>query len=346
MTALAYKSSDKQGLSLDMLTGLQKASVFLLALPTNYVESIFDKLEETEITLLVQSMSSLGKVSAEIVQKVFDEFVEHVSSTGNLVGSFYAAQRLLTEVLGEEKARSIMADVRGPSGRTIWDKLCNINVEVLVKFLRNEHPQAIALILSQLPAAHTATILSLLPQPLAAEVILRSLKIESVQAHVMKDMESTLKREFMTTMTLSNTRDPHQALAEVFNSFERATESAFMEVLETHNAEAAARIKSLMFTFDDLARLDGFSLQKVIRSVDNNRLLVALRGADERMKDLFFTNMSERAAKLMREDIQSMPPVRLKEVEEAQIEIVRQAKSLMDAGEVSLRESDQKELYV
>jgi flagellar motor switch protein FliG len=279
-------------------------------------------------------MAGLGTVSSNIVERLFVEFAEQVSSTGSLVGSMDSTERLLTKVLGGDRVSAIMEEIRGPAGRTMWDKLANVNEQVLANYLKNEYPQTVAVILGKIGQAHAGKVLSILPENFAMEVVMRMLRMEAVNKEIEKDVERVLRTEFMSNLARTNRRDAHEMMAEIFNHLDRATESRFLSALEERNKDSAEKIRSLMFTFEDLARIDPAGVQTLLRAVDKDKLTIALKGASEELKDLFFSNMSERAAKLLREDMQSLGPMRLKDVEEAQTAMVTAAKDLADRGEL------------
>jgi len=171
------------------------------------------------------------------------------------------------------------------------------------------------------------------------EVIMRMLRMESVQKEVLDDVERTLRNEFMSNLARTNRRDAHEMMADIFNFLDRNMESRFLTALEERNRDSAERIKALMFTFEDLAKLDPGGVQTLLRSVEKDKLAIALKGASEELRDLFFSNMSERAAKIMREDMQAMGPVRLRDVDEAQMYIVQLAKDLAANGEIIIADS-------
>ena len=227
-----------------------------------------------------------------------------------------------------------MEEIRGPAGRTMWDKLGNVNEAVLANYLKNEYPQTVAVVLSKVKPDHAARVLGMLPENFAMEVIMRMLRMESVQKDVLDHVEKTLRTEFMTNLARTARRDAHEMMAEIFNNLDRNTESRFISALEERNRESADRIKGLMFTFDDLIRVDATGIQRLLRQVEKDVLATALKGASDEVKQLFFSNMAERASKMLREDIESMGAVRLKDVDEAQAKIVVAAKALADAGEI------------
>jgi flagellar motor switch protein FliG len=227
-----------------------------------------------------------------------------------------------------------MEEIRGPAGRTMWDKLGNVNETVLANYLKNEYPQTVAVVLSKIKPDHAGRVLTQLPESFALEVILRMLRMEAVQKEVLDDVERTLRNEFFSSLARTNRRDSHELIAEIFNSLDRSSETRFLTALEERNRDSAERIKALMFTFEDLGKLDGMGIQGIMRSAEKEKIPMALKGASEALRDLFFANMSERAGKLLREEIASMGPVRLKDVEEAQTYLVALAKDLAARGEI------------
>lgn len=281
-------------------------------------------------------MVSLGRIPASMVERVFVEFTAQVTTTGSVVGSYESTERLLSRTLPKERVSTIMEEIRGPAGRTMWDKLGNVNEQVLAAFLKNEYPQTVAVVLSKVKPEHAARVLTALPEDFAIEAVNRMLKMEAVQKDVLDKVEQTLRLEFMSNLARTTRRDPHEVMAEIFNSLDRQTESRFISILEDRSRDAAERIKALMFTFEDLGRLDPGGVQMLLRTVEKDRLGLALKGASESLRDLFFSNMSERAANILREDMEAMGPVRLRDVDEAQSQVVAVAKELANTGKIVL----------
>lgn len=326
------------------LSGPEKAAILMLALGEDHAARLFEIMDEEEIRELSQAMSALGTVDAGVIERLFVEFTDQVSATGSVVGSMESTERLLTKVLGEDRVSIIMDEIRGPAGRTMWDKLGNVNETVLANYLKNEYPQTVAVVLSKIRPEHAAAVLQHLPEGMSLEVINRMLRMESVQREILDDIERTLRVEFMSNVARTARRDPHELVAEIFNSFDRPTEQKMLAELEERNKESAERIKSLMFTFDDLAQLDPASCQTLLRKVDKTKLVIALKGASEELRDFFFSNMSERGGKLLREELSEMGPVKLRDVDEAQTTIVNSAKELAANGEIMLSDDKDDEL--
>jgi flagellar motor switch protein FliG len=227
-----------------------------------------------------------------------------------------------------------MDEMRGPAGRTMWEKLANVNEETLAAYLVNEYPQTVAVIISRIKASHAAKVLAVLPQDLALEVMERVLVMDNVPREVLAAVEDSLKSEFMRNLAQKNTRDSHELMAEIFNNFDRSNEQRFMGLLEAKHPEDAEQIRSLMFTFEDIMKTDDKGIQLILRDVDKDALGLALKGAKPEMREKFLKNMSERAAKILREDMEAMGPVKVKDVDEAQLKIVAVAKGLADKGEI------------
>ena len=319
------------------LTGPEKAAILLLSLGEEQTSKIFEHMDDDEIMEISQTMAGLGKVAPALVERLFVEFAEQMTSTNALVGTQHSTERLLAKAgMSKEKINSIMEEIRGPAGRTMWEKLGNVSEEVLATFLQKEYPQTVAVVLSKLNSDHAARVIGMLPENFALEVIHRMLRMEAVQKEILDEVEKTLRTEFMTNLARTQRRDSHEMIAEIFNNMDRAVEGRFMDQLEKSAPESAEKIRSLMFTFEDLASLDAQGIQTLIRAVDKDKLPIALKGATDTIKDLFFSNMSERASKILKEDMASMGPVRLKDVEEAQQYIVNVAKDLEDRGEITI----------
>ena len=320
------------------LTGPQKAAVVLLTISEEISGKLFARLHEDEIKDVSVAMATLGTVDANVVEQLCKEFSDALGATGKLVGSYETTERMLLKTLPRERVQQIMEEIRGPAGRTMWDKLGNVSEAVLANYLKNEYPQTVAVVLSKVKPDHAARVLALLPAGFAMEVVMRMLRMETVQKEALEGVERTLKMEFMSNLARSNRQDSHEVMAEIFNNLDRAAESRIMAALEERNRESAERIRALMFTFDDLARLDGAGVQLLLRSVEKDKLALALKGASENLRDLFYRNLSERAAKMLKDDVAALGAVRLRDVDEAQAAMVAAAKDLAASGQIQLED--------
>jgi flagellar motor switch protein FliG len=320
----------------ETLTGAERAAVLMLALGDEHGAGIWSSLDDDEVKEISQTMANLGTVSSELIEKLLVEFVAQMSSTGSVFGTLDTTERLLNKFLPKDRVSQVLEEIRGPAGRTMWDKLGNVNEQLLATYLKSEYPQTVAVVLSKIRPDHAAKVLSALPEDFAVECLNRMLRMEAVQKDILDKVEVTLRQEFMTNLARTQKRDAHEQMAEIFNSFDRQTEGRFMTALEERNRDAAEKIKSLMFTFEDLARLDSSSMQTLLRQFEKDKLALAMKGASPTLRDLFFAAMSERAGKILKDDMEAMGPVRLKDVDNAQTKLVQLAKELSDKGEILL----------
>src|SRR6202522_4560139 len=332
VAALAGRQGDrKKG---EPLSGPKRAAVLMLALGEQYGGKVWSLLDDDEVRELSMVMSTLGTVEADVVEDLLLEFVSRMSASGALMGTFDGTERLLAQYLPAERVSGIMDEIRGPAGRNMWEKLSNVQEEVLANYLKNEYPQTVAVVLSKIGPDHAARVLAILPEELALDVVNRMLRMEAVQKEVLERVETTLRTEFMSNLSQTRRRDAHEVMAEIFNNFDRQTETRFLTALEEDNRESAERIKTLMFTFDDLIKLDPGSAQTLMRQIEKDKLAVALKGASEPVRQFFMSNMSTRAAKMLKDDMGAMGPVRLRDVDEAQVLLVNLAKDLAAKGEI------------
>src|SRR3954465_846575 len=316
------------------LSGPERAAVLMLALGEQHGAKIWNLLDDDDLRQLSIVMSTLGNVDSQMVEALLLEFVGRLAAPGALLGNYGATERLLQQYLPPERVGGIMDEIRGPAGRNMWEKLANVQEEVLANYLKNEYPQTVAVVLSKLRPEHAARVLSILPEELSLDCVGRMLKMEAVQKEVIERVEQTLRTEFMSNLSQTRRRDAHEVMAEIFNNFDRQTETRFLTALEEENRDAAERIKGLMFTFDDLVKLDTPSAQTLMRNLDKDKLAIALKGSSEAVRQFFFSNMSTRAAKMLVDDMQAMGAVRLRDVDEAQALLVNIAKDLAAKGEI------------
>lgn len=349
MSAVAKPSEPHAGaaaIDIPRYSGAEKAAIVLMALGED-AKHLWSLLEEEEIKEVSQVMATLGVVPSTAVEAVVHEFVQRMSGAGSVLGSLDQTQRMLANILPKEKLDTLMEEIRGPAGRNIWDKLANVNEAVLASYLKNEYPQTVAVVLAKVRPEHAAKVLGELPEEFAAECMLRMLSMEPVQREIMDKIELTLRTEFMSNLARTSKRDSHELMAEIFNNFDRQTEARFLGALENKNRESADRIKALMFVFEDLGKLDAGGVQTLLRAVDKADLALALKGASDPLRTLFFSNMSERGGKLLKEEMAAMGPVRLKDVDAAQTRMVALAKDLSARGEIVLSDgkSDDELIY-
>lgn len=339
MTVAVSPASLVENPDIKRLSGMERAALLMLALGRDHGQPIWAQLSDEEVKQLSAAMANLGPVPSGVVEQLCAEFKAQVTSVSTLHGSYETTERLLEAVIPKDRVTGIMEEIRGPAGRTMWDKLANVHEEVLAAYLKNEYPQTVAVVLHKVKPEHAARVLAVLPDDFAMEVVMRMLRMDTVQKDILDRVEQTLRTEFMSNLARTTRRDAHEMMAEIFNNLDRATEERFLSALEERNQDAAERIRALMFTFEDLIQLDASGIQTLLREVDKRVLAVALKGASEALREQFFANMSERAGKILRDDMEAMGPVRLREVDEAQQTMVATAKMLAENGAIVIADN-------
>lgn len=320
---------------------LSDVAVLFMALDETRSQALFDRLEEHEIRRVSRSMANLGKIDIDQVERVITRFRSEVGRTGTVIGTAETTERLLRRMLPNDKVSEIMDEIRGPEGKTMWEKLANISPEVLATYLRTELAQTSAVILAKLPAQHAARVLALLSPSSIDEIVLRMVRMDSIQKGVLQDIEQTLQKEFITNLSRSYERDSSQIVAEIMNRADKGLVEQLMRSIETREPSAAARIRRIMFTFADLIRVDRSTFATLVAECPADKLQIALTAASPELRELFLSSMSERAASMMRDEIENMPAQRRKAVEEAQADIITIAKRLADEGRIFILEEDE-----
>jgi len=337
MSASRKNDTSVRDMAARPLTGVEKVGVILLTLGQEK-HTLWENLEEDELREISHAMSNLGIIPAKVVEDLLLDFVSRLTDNSAVIGSYDHTQRLLASFLPHDKVNALMDEIRGPAGRTMWDKLGNVNEVVLASYLKNEYPQTVAVVLSKIKSEHASRVLAALPDEFALECVQRMLRMEPVQRDILEKIENTLRLEFMSNLARTSKRDSHELMADIFNNFDRQTEDRFLSQLEERNREAAEKIRALMFVFEDLGKLDPGGMQTLLRSIEKDKLGLALKGASDTLRELFLSNMSERAAKILKDDMAAMGPVRLRDVDAAQQEMVAVAKDLASRGEIMLAE--------
>jgi flagellar motor switch protein FliG len=326
------------------LMGPQKAAILILALGDAQGGQLLSLLHEDEIREVSKALVNLGPIPAGIVEQLCSEFTETLNNATGLIGGIENTERLLLTSLPPPRVAQIMEEIHGPAGRTMWDKLGNVNEDLLANYLKNEYPQTVAVVISKLRPDHAARVLAELPEAFATEVVMRLLSMEAVRKDVLADVERTLRSEFMSNLARTSRSDPHEQMAVIFNNLDRRTETRFLEALERRDQQSADLIRSLMFTFEDLGRVPAQGIQVLLRTVQKDKIAMALKGAPAEMRDLFFRNLSERATKMLREELENLGPVKLRDVDEARAELVRVAKDLAAQGRIEIKSANEEEV--
>jgi len=216
-------------------SGSERAAIMMFSLPEEQAQKIFKYLDLVEVKDLSQAMASLGTVNAQTVESLCTEFVNEIASYSSLVGTIESTRRLLSKFMPPDEVDRIIEDIRGPTGRNMWDKLSSVDEEMLAGYLKNESPQTIAVILSRIRAETSAKVLSYLPEAMADDVVMRLLRLDTVRREVLEEIESSLHKEFISTLGRSLKKDPYEMVAEVFNNLDRASETRLLNNLEQKN---------------------------------------------------------------------------------------------------------------
>lgn len=333
------------------LKGSRKAAIIMLILGKEGAREIFRNLNEEDVREIAKEMSSLGIVKASVVEGVCREFSDKFKNVDGVIGSYDVAADYLRGVLDPDMFENIMDTIKGPSGRNVWAKLSNMPEDTLANYLRNEQPQSIAVILSYINPAHVARVLSLFNEELATEVLSRILHLGPVNKEVMESIQHTLTDEFINTVGRSKKRDQYSFVAEVCNNLDRKLEGRLSERLTNINADDMEKVNKLKFTFEDIKRLGRDDLMSVVTSVNRDpelktRMPLALKAASPQIKELFFSCMSKRAAGIMREEMQGMGSVKLRDAETAQMEIITLIKDMGKDGLIDISPSSSEEEMV
>ncbi|WP_442496230.1 flagellar motor switch protein FliG [Leptospira interrogans serovar Icterohaemorrhagiae] len=330
------------------LTGRQKAAVFLIAVGSEVSSEIFKHLREDEIEQITFEIARLDKITPEDKEKVLVEFNELMMAQEFISnGGIDFARGLLEKALGNQKAIDIINRLTSSLQVRPFDFIRRTDPQHLLNFIQNEHPQTIALILSYLDPQKASNILSNLPHTIQAEVAKRIATMDRVSPDVLREVERVLERKLSTLASEDYTSAGGiDSVVEILNLVGRGTEKTIIEALEEEDPELAEEIKKRMFVFEDIVLLDDRAIQKVMREVDNSDLAKALKSVDTEVQEKIFKNMSKRAANLLREDMDFMGPIRIKDVEDAQQEIVNIIRKLEDAGEIVVARAGEDELVM
>jgi flagellar motor switch protein FliG len=318
------------------LTGRQKAAILLISLGPDVSASVYKHLSEEEIEKLTLEISNVRQVTTDEKEEVLEEF-HQIALAQNYIaqGGIAYAKEVLEKALGPEKAMNIINRLTSALMVRPFDFARKADPMQILNFIQNEHPQTIALILSYLEPAQAGQILSALPQEMQADVARRIAIMDSTSPDIINEVEQILERRLSTTVVQDYTQAGGiEAVVEVLNQVDRSTERTILDALEIQDPELAEEIKKRMFVFEDIVTLDNRAIQRVIREVDNNDLMLALKVASDEVKEVVFRNMSTRMAETFEEEMQYMGPVRLRDVEEAQSRIVAVIRRLEEAGEI------------
>lgn len=326
------------------LSGAQRAAIFLLGVGEDAAAAIMRHMEPREVQRVGEAMASLSSVSNQQVEEVLREFHSEASAVNPLgIGTPEFTQRVLIQALGEGKARSMLSKVMPGKHQTRGiEALRWMDGGAIADLLDGEHPQIVAIVLASLDDDHAAQVLAALPDPVRREALLRVARLELIDPAAMEELDKVLEKQLGRVRQSSPPRTVNgmSSAAAMLNNVKSDLEATLMESLREADGELSEKVSELMFVFDDLMSLDDRGMQRLIREISVDNLVIALKGVDEAVQEKFFTNMSSRAADMLREDLEAKGPVKLSEVEEAQKEILTVASRLADEGELTLGKGD------
>lgn len=330
------------------LTGKEKAAILLIALGTETASEVYKHLREEEIEQLTLEIANLRKIDSEVKDEIIEEFYEMCLAQNYIAeGGIEYAKEILKKALGEQKAIELINKLTSSLQVRPFDFARKADPAQLLNFIQNEHPQTIALILAYLRPEQAATILSSLPQEKQADVAARIATMDSTSPEIIKEVERILENKLASMVTSDFTSAGGiGTIVDILLAVDRGTEKHIMESLEMRDDELAEEIKKRMFVFEDIVKLDNRSVQRFLREVDNNDLALALKSTSQEVANVIFSNMSKRLQEMIKEDMEFMGPVRLRDVEEAQQRIVNVIRRLEDAGEIVVARGGGDEIVV
>ncbi len=330
------------------LTGIQKAAVLLITLGPERSANIFKQLKEDEIEQLTLEIANTRSISSTTKDAILDEFYEVCLAQQYIAeGGIGYAKDLLEKALGVEKAKDVIGKLTASLQVRPFEFVRKTDASQLLNFIQDEHPQTIALILSYLSSSQSATIIASLSPDKQADVAKRIAQMDRTSPDVIKEVERVLERKLSSLVNQDYTiAGGVDSIVEILNTVDRGTEKHIMETLEVEEPELADEIRRKMFVFEDILSLDDKSIQRVLRDVDNNELAVALKSTNEEVQNVIFNNLSKRLAAMIKEDMEFMGPVRLKDVEEAQQKIVNIIRKLEDSAEIIISRGGGDEIVV
>ncbi len=339
---------DMAASSSEGLSGVQKAAILLIALGPEMSSKIFKHLKDEEIEQLTLEIANTRSVAPQVKNDILDEFYEVCLAQQYIAeGGIGYAKDLLDKALGEERAQEVIGRLTASLQVRPFEFVRKADPSQLLNFIQDEHPQTVALILSYLPASQSAAVIGSLPPEKQADVAKRIAMMDRTSPDVIKEVENVLERKLSSLVNQDYTIvGGVDSIVNILNTVDRSTEKHIMETLEVEEPELADEIRRKMFVFEDILTLDNRAIQTVLRDVDNNELAIALKNANEEVQNVIFSNLSSRLASMIKEDMEYMGPVRLKDVEDAQQKIVNIIRKLEDSGEIVISRGGGDEIIV
>ena len=320
------------------MTGSEKAAILLLYLGNDVTAKVFEHMDDEQIKKISKAMASLGHISRITIKEVVEDFTTTINPESGIFSQGEEfVQKILEKALGADKAYILMEELRASSYGDLVDILAAMDSKSIANFLSQEHPQAVAVVLAKLKSKQTSEIISLLPQELQAEVVLRIADVEQVSPEILMDLDEVMKKEIQSMGGTQRYKvGGIEKVVDMFNHFDRSKEKQILDKLDVISPPLAEIIRKHLFTFEDVFSLDDRSIQSIMREVSNDTLTLAMKTSADDVKDKIFRNISSRAADMIKEDLEVMGPVRLSDVEKAQGEIIKIVRKMEEEGKIVL----------
>ncbi|RMH51033.1 MAG: flagellar motor switch protein FliG [Zetaproteobacteria bacterium] len=320
------------------LTGDDKVALLLFALGPEAAAPVIRQMDDETLMRIGRRMSEMGKIPTDVLNKVLEEYLAlHQSNDPLLRSTKKDVMALFQRAIDEDRAKRLIQEMDKPRTLTIWDKLSRMNPRMITSFIENEHPQTIALILGNIDTAVASQVISMLPDDIQMSVVLRMSKIESVSQELVRDIEETLEKVMSESTGQSGMSfDGMVNVVQILKTLDKSVSKPILQKLEEKDPELFSQVDKMLLVFEDLKMLSDRDIQTLLKHVSSDDLVRALKGSSEEVAERFFSNMSQRAADIMREDMQVMPPLKLADVEESQMNILRVARKLDDDGAITL----------
>lgn len=316
-----------------LLSGQDKAALLLSSLGVSTTQLIFKHMRDNDVKRMVNAMANVKQAPIWMVKRLLEEFYSALNEDNALLFSDNKGRDFIMSALGEDRAKQLLGQIVDVGHANTLESLELVDTRTLANFLINEHPQTIALIIAHLPAEKKVDVIRKLPDGIQAEAVLRVANLDYVSPELIAQLDDVLKTELSTLGSIdTNQLGGVEPIAEMLNLMDKNTEKNIMSRVEEKNAELAEEIRKLMFVFEDLVMVDDAGIQNLLKDVDQQKLVIALKTAPEELKNKLFGNMSNRAATLLKEDLEALGPTKLSDVEKAQSEIVQKCKELEGQG--------------
>ncbi|WP_207462320.1 flagellar motor switch protein FliG [Azospirillum sp. SYSU D00513] len=325
---------------LKTLPGIEQVAIIILAIEEDSAADLLKKFDEDDTKEIFRTLRAMGAVQSETVEAVLSDFADRMSRS-TVFGSDAAAEQILSKMMPPDKVRSFMADLRGPAGRNIWEKLQNVPEQQLATWLRSQHPQTAAYALTKIPSSQAAKVFKVLPRPYLKELTPRMIAVSTTPKLAVDTLEKSLRNELLVGDGRGATVDKHGIVADIFNELDKELEDYLFDVLEEEMPESAERIRTLMFTFNDLEDLDEEGMKVLVDAVPGELLPTALRGASDTLLSMFWAALGERGSKAVRTAMENDRKPKKQEVETAKRQIVEICKRLERENLISFGEDEE-----